>query len=243
MQLQVMLRLAIKSIFMSKKTAFRFFVADEQRCSLTWSLTIQKNDIYVSHSGSRQDKISLHESGKYQWSVRSEQLASVPFAKNNRHIARWNNPSAPPGSLTRQFFVLIAASELQLNRARPAKQATFLRAPSMGWATRVDFVFFTPETGKQVASTEWYPKPVFEARLPSGRILLVTHSLVPIDQAMAIKFDAVKEMGKLEGKKHEQNASRALARIKDSHGVWGMAEVLISCSPPPNPSSATTDDS
>ena len=224
---------------MSKKTAFRFFVADEQRCSLTWSLTIKKNDIYISHSGSRQDKISLHESGQYQWSVRSEQLASVPFAKNDRHLARWDNPSAPPGSLTSQFFVLIAASELELNRARPAKQATFLHAPSMGWAMRVDFVFFTPETGKQVARTEWSPRPLFEARLASGRILIITHSLVPIGQAMAIKLDAVKEMGRREGKKHEQSVSRALARIKDPHGVWGMAEVLINCSPPPNPPSTT----
>ena len=224
---------------MSKKTAFRFFVADEQRCSSTWSLTIQKNDLYVSHSGSRQDKISLHESGKYQWSVRSEQVFSVPFAKDNRHIARWNNPSAPPGSLTRQFFVLIPASELQFDRARPVKQATFLPAPSMGWASRIDFIFFTPEVAKQVANTEWDPKPLFEAKLASGRILLVTHSLVPIDQATAIKFSAVKEMGRVEGEKHKQNASRALAKIRDPYGVWGMAEILINRQPPP--SAVSTD--
>lgn len=222
---------------MASKTAFRFFVADEKRCSLTWSLTIQKNDIYVSHSGSRHDKISLHESGTYQWSVRSEHVASVPFAKDNRHIARWNNPSAPPGSLTRQFFVLIPTSELELSRVRPAKQATFLPAPPLGWAMRIDFVFFTPDTGKQVASAAWDPQPIFETRLVSGRILLVVNSVVPIDRATAIKFDAVKAMGRSEGDKHGKNASRALAKLKDPHGVSGLAEVLVNCSQPPNPQS------
>ena len=212
---------------MSKKTSFRFFVAEGNRCSLTWSLTIQKNDIYVSHSGSGQDKISLHESGSYQWSIRSEHQASVPFAKDDRHIAKWNNPDAVPGTLTRQFFVLIAASELQHERARPTKQATFLRAPPMAWAARVDFVFFTPHTGKHVTSTTWEPKPIFEDRLASGRLLLVTHSQIPIDQATAIKFDAARAMGKAEGEKHGKDASRALAKIQDPHGVWGMAEVLI----------------
>lgn len=228
---------------MASKTAFRFFVADEQRCSLTWSLTIQKNDIYVSHSGSGQDKISLHESGTYQWSVRSEHVPSVPFAKNNRHIARWNNPSALPGGLSRQFFVLIPASELEHNRARPTKQATLVSPPPLGWAKRFDFVFFTPHVGKQVASTEWHPKPLFEAKLASGRILLVVQSLVPIDHAAAIQISAVKEMGVDEGKKHERDVSRALVKINDPDGVWGMMEVVINRSPPPNPSPTTTGNS
>jgi hypothetical protein len=113
----------------------------------------------------------------------------------------------------------------------------------MGWATRVDFVFFTPETGKRVASAQWNPRPLFEAKLSSGRILLVNHSLALIDHATATQFDVVKGMGRLEGKKHEKNASRALVRIQDPHGVWGMAEVLISCSRPSNSPPTTTGNS
>lgn len=212
---------------MAKKTAFRFCVADENRCSLTWSLSIQNNDIYISHNGSVQDKISLHESGTYQWSVRSEHANSVLFAKDNRHVARWNNPLAPPGSLTRQFFVLIPTSELQRGRARPVKAATVLPAPAKDMAVRVDFVFFTPHEGKHVLSTEWSPKPLFEAKLASGRLLLLTQSLQPIDATTGNKLMAVKDVGRREGEKHKKDAARALAKIRDGYGVWGMAEVLI----------------
>ncbi len=212
---------------MAKKTAFRFFVADDDRCSLTWSLTIQKNDIYVSNSGSKHDKISLHESGSYQWSVRSEHQASVPFALNDRHIAKWISPSTPPGSLTRQFYVLIASTELECGRPRPYKKSTFLQAPGIGWATRVDFVVFTPPAGKQVTSATWEPKPIFEDRLASGKLLIVTQSTIPIDLHTATKFDAVRAMGKEEGEKHGKITARALAKVQDAQGIWGMAEVLV----------------
>jgi len=87
---------------------------------------------------------------------------------------------------------------------------------------RVDFVFFTPHTGKHVTSATWKPKPIFEDRLASGRLLLITQSKIPIDQATAIKFDAVRAMGRAEGEKHEKDASRALARFKihRASGAW-----------------------
>ncbi|MEY1593617.1 hypothetical protein AB3K92_32885 [Burkholderia sp. Bmkn7] len=225
---------------MSKKTAFRFFVADKERCSLTWSLTIQQNDIYISHSGSRQDKISLHESGTYQWSVRSEHVESVPFAKDNRHIARWNNPPHPAGSLTRQFFVLIPTSELELNRPRPLKQATYLQPPPIGWATYIHFVFFTPDTGKHVTSAEWTPKPLFEAKLASGQILLVVRSEIPLDQATRTKLEAVKDSARRD-EKYGKKAARALAKLTDPQGVSGLAEVVVKSSQPMvSPSTAET---
>lgn len=222
---------------MAKKTAFRFFVADKERCSLTWSLTIQQNDIYISHSGSRQDKISLHESGTYQWSVRSEHVANVPFAKDNRHLARWNNPPRPAGSLTRQFFVLIPSSELELDRPRPLKQATYLQPPPVGWGMYVHFVFFTPDTGKQVASAEWTPKPLFEAKLASGQILLVTQSKARLDQDTLSKLKAVKDSANLEGEKHGKKVARALVRITDRQGVSGMLEVVVNSGQPKHPPS------
>lgn len=212
---------------MAKKTAFRFFVADDDRCSLTWSLTIQKNDIYVSNSGSKHDKISLHESGSYQWSVRSEHQASVPFALNDRHIAKWVSPSTPQESLTRQFYVLIPSTELERGRPRPNKKSTFVQAPGIGWATRVDFVVFTPPAGKQVTSATWEPKPIFEGRLASGKLLIMTQSTIPIDLHTATKFDAVRTMGKEEGEKHGKITARALVKIQDAQGIWGMAEVLV----------------
>ncbi|MGU3777518.1 hypothetical protein [Burkholderia metallica] len=222
---------------MAKKTAFRFFVADKERCSLTWSLTIQQNDIYISHSGSRQDKISLHESGTYQWSVRSEHVASVPFAKHNRHLARWNNPPRPAGILTRQFFVLIPFSELEQNRPRPLKQATYLPPPPIGWGVYIHFVFFTPDAGKQVASAEWTPKPLFEAKLASGQILLVIQSKAPLDQDTLSKLKTVKDSARLEGEKHEKNVARALVRITDPGGVSGLLEVVVDSSQPKHPPS------
>ncbi len=211
---------------MSKKTDFRFFVADERRCSLTWSLTIQQNDIYVSHSGSRQDKISLHASGSYQWSIRSEHVESVPFAQDNRHLAKWKNPPRVPNSLTRQFFVLIPTSELEPNRPRPVKQATHLHPPPTGWATMVHFIVFTPETGKQVSNIVWQAPPLFEKKLASGEILIVKHSEGPIDAPTKAKLILAKEMGQSEGKNHGKKTARMLARITDMEGISGLAEVI-----------------
>lgn len=212
---------------MSKKTAFRFYVAEGDKCSSTWSLAIKKNDIYLSHNGSHQDKISLHESGSYQWSVRSEQQINVPFARDDRHIAKWTRPDAPPGSLTRQFFVLIPTSELQSGRERTAKQAAFLRAPALGWATCIDFYFFTPHSGKTVASTSWTPEPIFEDRLANGRFLVITSGHIPMDANTAFKFDAVKAMARHEGEKHRKDPTRALAKLQDAKGIWGIAEVAV----------------
>ena len=146
---------------------------------------------------------------------------------NDRHIAKWSSPNAPLGSLTRQFYVLIASTELERGRSRPERKATFLQAPGIGWTTRVDFVVFTPPAGKQVTSPTWEPKPIFEDRLASGKLLIVTQSTIPIDLDTATKFDAMKAMGKEEGEKHGKITARALAKIQDVQGIWGMAEVLV----------------
>lgn len=212
---------------MSKKTALRFYVAEGNRCSSTWSLTIQRNDIYLSHSGSAQDKFSLHESGSYQWSVRSEHQSNVPFAQVDRHIAKWAGPSAPPGSLTRQFFVLIPTSELQQGRKRTAKQAVLLRAPPLGWATSIEFLFVAPDTGKTIESATWNVAPIFEERLADGRLLVIISSHIPVDKSTAAKIVAVKAASLEEGSKHQTDVARALMSHRDELGVHGIVEVSV----------------
>lgn len=209
----------------TKRTTFRFMITANDRRSAVWSVYINKSDIYVSSSISKKDKVSLHESGNYQWSMRSEAVADAPFVPNTgRHFARWKSPQVPAGEhFTHEFFVLIAESELRPEHKESAKEVARLPIPPRGFGALIGFYVFSNPTGGNLDRVE--PQPLFVHRLQNGRILMLVHNTIEIDPITTQRMQVISGETFQEARRQGHQSTRAVARITNHAGVSGLVEL------------------
>ncbi|WP_124833562.1 hypothetical protein [Burkholderia sp. Bp9031] len=110
---------------MGKKAEFRFYVrAADGRISTTWSIVASRSDVYVTPLLMKESsKVSLHQSGDCNWSLRSEYLqAGGPSVNGARHIAQWKHIDASKPALR----ILIPESELRSDNRTTQKKVSIL---------------------------------------------------------------------------------------------------------------------
>jgi hypothetical protein len=210
---------------MSNRGRFKFVVEAGDRRSHVWNISIKKNDIYVSSSG--QTKVSLHESGQYQWSIRAEQLQSAPYVPaTGRHIGKWERATNFHSELVNhEFFILIPESELSVGNIRPEGVKT-LPAPRPGFASRIDFLTIGKVNGIEIENTFVNGgNPVFCHLLRNGRRLMIFSNEVEINADRKSQIKELKLLSWMKAKDcGEERFGRINVRIIEG-GVSGMLDL------------------
>lgn len=131
------------------KSEFRFCIGDpHSERSSVWKMWTQKSDVYIQSRMMGSDmKVSLHESGTFQWSMTSEWLLKQPSgtARNaDRHITRWQIAKSKESVATQVFRIIIPQSELRsIDTFESLKKVRWLSAPPPSWQTLVE-CYITP---------------------------------------------------------------------------------------------------
>lgn len=210
---------------MGKRTKFKFVVDAGDRRSAVWTVSVKKNDIYISSSVSKQDKVSLHESGLNQWSMQSETEKTAPFVPpTGRHFARWRNLEAKPGHPTKIFFVLIMESELRGGRPDPGENVLRLPPPSIGEAVQVNFFMLRDVSGSTNIQVE--SLPLFVHQLADGRHLILIAQTKKLSSGTMDGLSSVRSFARQERQKAGVGAGvTGMARLQSPDGIWGLSEL------------------
>lgn len=128
---------------------FRFCVGSPStERSSVWKIWVNKNDIYIQTRMMGSDsKVSLHESGQFQWSMTTEWMAKQTNRdlKNvDRHIVRWKRPEILDGAAKLVFEIIIPKSELREENIKESyKKVYWYPAPAPGFAVQLE-CYITP---------------------------------------------------------------------------------------------------
>jgi len=210
---------------MGKRAKFKFVVDTGDRRSAVWTVSIQKNDIYITSSMSKQDKVSLHESGLNQWSMQSEKVSTAPFVPSTgRHFARWRSPEATAGRPVKIFFVLVMRSELRGGRPEPEKDVLRLSPPSIGEAVQVNFFMLRDASGS--ANIQVEPSPLFVHQLADGRYLILIAQTRKLGSGTMDGLSSVRSFARQERQKAGAGVGvTGMARLQSPDGIWGLSEL------------------
>ncbi|UJM85509.1 hypothetical protein [Rhodanobacter denitrificans] len=216
---------------MGKRAKFKFVVGDTERQSEVWTVIITKSDVYLTTSGGKHTKISLHESGQGNWSLQYESLTEAPFVPaGGRHLAQWNTLDGTRGPMREWFFLLLADSELR--QGRPSNEGKAIRIPAPGAmrAVKVVLAITEPLPGPPEEHSVFVQAPImylFSHQLTNGRVVVAVWREVPLpptvkqnmDKVRALAWDTAKSQGL------DPVGTKATIRVTDEHGVTGFVEV------------------
>ncbi|WP_174964174.1 hypothetical protein [Burkholderia ubonensis] len=213
---------------MSKRASFRFIVDAGDRRSTVWNISVNKNDVYVTGSVSSQTKVSIHESGAINWSIRSESVENAPYVpERGRHLAQWREPQVSAGSGFRHvFFILIPESELSAAHPMPTttKEVVRLPVPPKGRGSIIGFYFFDKLGDSSVNRIE--PESLFWHAMRNGRVLILVDQTIDIDPETSLKIKSCHlanwEKAKSQG---VEKFGGATARITNYRGVSGLMDL------------------
>lgn len=133
-----------------KLKEFRFAVGKPKDLrSSVWKVWTHKNDAYVLSRMMGSDmKVSLHESGKCQWSLTSEWLKkhkTINLDYFNRHIVKWKRGVLEPTQALHILRVIIPSSELRCIEVKENLKDVYW-IPNLGidYATIIECYFSPP---------------------------------------------------------------------------------------------------
>jgi hypothetical protein len=143
---------------------FRFAVGDPDKLrSTVWRLWTNdadylknaKSDVYLqSRMMGADTKVSLHQSGQWQWSLTQEYLAkknSKGEILPSRHLVKWRRPAPLAPGLTYAFTIIIPSSELRVVQTNEKDLSTinWIQSPSSDSAIEFDLIL-ADETAQRI---------------------------------------------------------------------------------------------
>lgn len=186
-----------------RKLSIRFGVrsAAGDKCSQVWKVVTERgrgrSDIYVTAHGLRKAfKISLHESGSWQYGLTEEYTRrpdSVRLAgTTGRHLEIWDRPTELAPGLTRAFQVVIPSAAARHNCVETENDVTWVTASGPEEAVEFNIVLTKPphpevgwpgkdSMGASLAGT-------FE--LENGERAWVIHRRVPLPKLKSLQIPA-----------------------------------------------------
>lgn len=213
---------------MGKRAKFKIVVGDEHRHSEIWTISINKSDVYLSTTGAKHTKISLHESGQAAWSIVSEALEKVPYIPPaGRHLARWQANEISMGHMQAVFYLLFPESELQIQRHQDLGRAIRIPAPEPMNAAKVHFAMTPPVEEIPPITADPHLKLLFTHQLADKRILVVSTHYEQLHASFFERANAarVAAWNQAVAKGLNPVGTKAGGKIVDRHGVEGFFEV------------------
>jgi hypothetical protein len=151
----------------------------QARRSCTWKFIVQKNDVYcISRMLRRHVKLSLHESGRCQWSGTSPWVEKDPTRKNSdRHFVMWQVPRESGRPVAQ---IVLLESELRCFEEVKPGRVYWIPPPPLGHAYNIVCFFSPPSTEEPPEPGEPYVR-IRSMRLADGRwfVLELTQTDVP----------------------------------------------------------------
>lgn len=216
---------------MAKEVKYKIVVGDETLQSEVWTIIIRGSDVYLSSTGAKHTKISLHRSGQAHWAIPSDVVPKVPFVPDTgRFLAQWERSDVRMGDMQAVFYLLFAQSELRPGARKGGEKAVHLPAPPLDCAVRVDFAMSKP----LLLPLEEYPleiheplTPILTHQLADTRLLVVTAHFVPVPEDLAKRMRDASALAANEALARGLNpvGTKASARIIDQYGTSGFIEV------------------
>ncbi|WP_133794315.1 hypothetical protein [Actinokineospora alba] len=126
---------------------FRFAVGTQSGVKSTvyriWTAR-NRSDVYIAKlPTSSMTKVSLHESGNWQYSFLSNVAMKVGSKNSERHIERWKKPEPFAEGWIRAFFITIPRTELRLVNVEAA-DVRWIEDPGAGYWVSIEIVLVDP---------------------------------------------------------------------------------------------------
>ncbi|MBC8468154.1 MAG: hypothetical protein H8D56_01680 [Planctomycetes bacterium] len=145
--------------------------------STTWKIWVNRNDVYLSSRMLASDiKVSLHESGKCQFSHTSESFAHRGKSNRDRHIQKWiRRRTYPENGVVHLFRVIIPSTELRSTSAekKEAKGVIWYAAPPSGYGAYIE-LWLTPVLDRKPGQDEFMNDLLGVLSLANGQHVGVT---------------------------------------------------------------------
>ena len=217
-----------------QRTEFRFCIGN--RCghrSTVWKIYSNKNDIYFSSRMMGSDmKVSLHESGKNQWSLTSVWVlknAHKDVRNQDRHIVKWNRDEFKKGVAQHLFRIIVPESELrQISAEEDLSKVHWIDSPAVGTAKILECYLTPPITGSVNESQFPFPK-LYSFQVPKGNWFVLLMRDEPVSEVdsqqlmnLRIKTVALAEREGIELKP----TFRGVGFIQHSAGAKGFVEFV-----------------
>ncbi|WP_413625585.1 hypothetical protein [Luteibacter sp. Lutesp34] len=215
---------------MANRGKYKFGVIDGERRSSVWTVAVNREDIYLTSSRMKHDKISLHASGQGNWSLKTEALNTAPFKPNGgRHVAQWHDTGVLLGRSKALFFLLIPETELVVAYESLAPTVKAIAAPPSGYAVKV-MLAVSPHLPRdqrvQIAGDS--VMLLFDHRMQDSRALLAIAQVIAIPPSMPAQMDAIRRVQRDKARAYglaDATGTRATVRIDDARGVPGIIEL------------------
>lgn len=215
---------------MAKRAKFKVAVGDNVRGSYVWTYAINRNDVYLSSAGSKNDKISLHESGLGSWSIRSEAASTARFLPaGGRHISRWKAVDPMPGALRPLHFIVVPDSELRSGRD-VSGAGIRIPAPGPGNAVHIalaESVELDPSIERMTIAMDPSFELLFHHQLPNRKMVVAVARVTPVTDAFTATLDRIRSIAWEAAVAVGENpvGTRGSAVLEDPKGVTGFVEV------------------
>ena len=208
------------------KKEIRFCVGSlEGPCSSAWKIWVNKSDVYIQPKlMAKSCKVSLHESGVFQWSALSEWMGTNPnFNDGNRHIARWSLIEPLGRTACHVFRIIIPSSELGEIKHLKSSKITWLEPPSSSQSIFIDCFLTKKSTPCSMHKTPEHL--LFNFELSDNRLLLGVTSILQTTNNDLEQLKFMKSYWRDSGIKVEPGF-RGVARVESELGVTGMVEFI-----------------
>lgn len=216
---------------MGKRAKYKIVVGESGWQSEIWTVNINGNDIYLTTTGAKHTKISLHESGRGSWSIRSESVKDAPFVpKSGRHISLWTAPDVVWGDVSALYYLLFPDSELRSGRPHHDGEAGWIPRPGPTRAVQVTFALSPPiDAPIEKSQLNFTPplSPLFVHQLTNRRVLLIAWRAIEVPDSLVQNMNAARAKAWSEALAQglDPTGTKAGAHITDKHGVPGFIEV------------------
>ena len=168
---------------MSKKEKYRFCIGDKNKHSSLTTIIPEKNDVYiVSKSNENQTKLSIHESGKCQYSFTSEYVKKNRIVERNRdrHLMEFELlPLSDRYEIVMSYIYLF--DEICLDDEILKQDVTWIPAPKKNWC--VEVVFCKGATFNPAAISDEY-KYIRTIVLDNRAVFIALYRYIPINDEL-----------------------------------------------------------
>ena len=198
--------------------------------STVWKVWARKSDVYLqSRMMGGEAKISLHGSGRAQFSRTNEWARRSGARNSQRHIVRWFLPPPPEGEPSHVFRIVVPRREMQIaGIPRRPLQVNWIRSPAPNKVVAIECYLSARDEYRHLLPYQ------FLNSLPhdSGRLILLTHEdvLTPENEsALENARSEIRNLVALAGT-DPGPAPRGMAFFVAHDGVRGVIEVNPSLS-------------
>lgn len=201
--------------------------------SSVWRVWNNDNDVYFTvRALGGIKKVSLHESGQYQFSFTSEyhqsQKTNEHWQLESRHTQRWQRPLEISPSLTLVFRIIIPASEL---RSWPTeipknKPITWIESPPQDTAIEFDIFLSNPDlvVSTWPGANAMKTKLLVRNPLPNGEIFWIVYRMETETQAIEARIENARSRLSIKSDELDSQGLRMILFTTEADGSRSLIE-------------------